>query len=434
MPKPNILYIHSHDSGRYVQPYGHAIPTPNIQRLAEGGVLFRQAFCTAPTCSPSRAALVTGQSAHSSGMIGLAHRGFGLSDYSHHILHTLRDAGYHSALSGVQHVGLNSDKTLVGYDEILEGNREQEIDAFLARSKDSGPFFLTVGYNQTHREYPEPGPAEDDRYTLPPAPLPDTPETRRDMAAYKASARELDEQMGRVFELLEKHGVADNTLVICTTDHGIAFPRMKCNLQDSGIGVMLAMRWPDGSEQGFEPGKVVDGLVSQIDIFPTVCEALGIDAPPWLEGRSLMPMLRGRASEVNEEIFAEVTFHAAYEPQRCVRTRRWKYIQRWGGQETPVLSNCDASPSKTLWMNHGWQARRLPREVLYDLMFDPNETNNIADSIDHATVLDDMRARLDRWMERTNDPLVAGSVDAPSGSWISSSDGISPDDGVLQTP
>ncbi len=434
MSKPNILYIHSHDSGRYVQPYGHAIPTPNIQRLAEGGVLFRQAFCAAPTCSPSRAALVTGQSAHSSGMIGLAHRGFGLSDYSHHILHTLRDAGYHSALSGVQHVGLNSDKTLVGYDEILEGNREQEIDAFLARSKESGPFLLTVGYNQTHRAYPEPGPAEDERYTLPPAPLPDTPETRRDMAAYKASARELDEQMGRVFELLEKHGVADNTLVICTTDHGIAFPRMKCNLQDSGIGVMLAMRWPDGADQGFEPGKVVDGLVSHIDIFPTVCEVLGIDAPQWLEGRSVMPVLRGDVREVNEEIFAEVTYHAAYEPQRCARTSRWKYIRRWGGQDTPVLSNCDNSPSKTLWMNHGWQARRLPREGLYDLMFDPNETNNLAESPDHATVLDDMRGRLGRWMDRTDDPLVSGSVDAPSGSWISSADGISPDDGVLRTP
>ena len=102
--KPNIIYIHSHDTGRYVQPYGHNVPTPNIQRLAEQGILFRQAFCAAPTCSPSRAALLTGQAAHSAGMTGLVNRGFGLSDYSQHILHTLHGAGYHTVLAGLQHL------------------------------------------------------------------------------------------------------------------------------------------------------------------------------------------------------------------------------------------------------------------------------------------------------------------------------------------
>ena len=87
MNRPNVLYIHSHDTGRYVQPYGHAIPTPAMQRLAEQGVLFRQAFSAAPTCSPSRAGLLTGQCAHSAGMIGLAHRGFSLHDYGRHIEH-----------------------------------------------------------------------------------------------------------------------------------------------------------------------------------------------------------------------------------------------------------------------------------------------------------------------------------------------------------
>src|ERR671929_1909800 len=95
---PNILYIHSHDSGRYLQPYGHAVPTPNLQRLASEGVLFRRAFSCAPTCSPSRAALLTGQFPHQNGMIGLAHRGFRLNDYSRHLVHTLREAGYWSAL------------------------------------------------------------------------------------------------------------------------------------------------------------------------------------------------------------------------------------------------------------------------------------------------------------------------------------------------
>src|SRR6266849_5087901 len=93
---PNILYIHSHDSGRYLQPYGYAVPTPNLRRLAGEGVLFRRAFSAAPTCSPSRAALLTGQCPHQNGMLGLAHRGFSMNDYGKHILHTLRAANYRS--------------------------------------------------------------------------------------------------------------------------------------------------------------------------------------------------------------------------------------------------------------------------------------------------------------------------------------------------
>src|SRR5947209_18984101 len=111
--RPNILYIHSHDTGRYVQPYGHAIPTPNIQRPEEQGVLFRKAFCAAPTCSPSRASLLTGQYAHCSGMLGLAHRGFSLHDYRQHILYTLRKVGYYTALIGEEH--LAKDTRTIGY-------------------------------------------------------------------------------------------------------------------------------------------------------------------------------------------------------------------------------------------------------------------------------------------------------------------------------
>src|ERR1051326_1007530 len=100
--RPNILYIHSHDTGRYLQPYGHSVPAPNLQRLAEGGVLFRKAVNAAPTCSPSRASLLTGMCPHSNGMLGLAHRGFALNDYRQHLAHTLRPAGYQSVLIGLQ--------------------------------------------------------------------------------------------------------------------------------------------------------------------------------------------------------------------------------------------------------------------------------------------------------------------------------------------
>ena len=180
-PRPNILYLHCHDAGRYVQPYGYAIPTPRIQALAEEGVLFRQAFSAAPTCSPSRASLVTGQWAHCNGMLGLAHRGFTLSDYGRHINHTLRATGYETALSGFQHVAREpfADLKDVGYDEFLtdEGSFEAVTEGavrFLDRSRDK-PFFLSAGYIAPHRvgdDFPALFPPDDERYVLPPAPLP----------------------------------------------------------------------------------------------------------------------------------------------------------------------------------------------------------------------------------------------------------------------
>ena len=424
MDLSNILYIHSHDTGRYVQPYGHAVPTPNLQRLAEQGVLFHQCFCGGPTCAPSRAVLLTGQYAHCNGMVGLAHRRFYLKDYSRHILHTLRRAGYYSALSGMQHVVPGDEVERIGYDKILDLNpRTAEAPACAFLDDDPPqPFFLSVGFADTHREFPEEGPDEDPRYTLPPAPLPNTPETRRDMAQFKASARRLDQKMGMVFDALERKGLAGNTLVICTTDHGIAFPRMKCNLTDAGIGVMLIMRGPGG----FGGGKVIDGMVSQIDIYPTICDVLGIDPPSHLQGASFMPLMRREKEEIREEVFAEVSYHAAYEPMRCVRTKRHKYIRRFDGRDRPVLCNCDDGLSKDAWLEAGWAGHVPEEEALYDLVFDPNETRNLVGKSEHETALNDMRSRLERWMRETDDPLLDGPVPTPEGAMVNDPDALSP--------
>jgi len=426
MPQPNIIYLHSHDTGRYIQPYGHAIPTPNMQRLAEEGVLFRQAFCAAPTCSPSRAALLTGQAAHSSGMTGLAHRGFNLNDYKQHLVHTLRGAGYQSTLIGLQHVAREPEK--IGYDQVIKVSRNDVAQvipaakAFLDNPPQQ-PFFLTVGVSEVHREFPEAGPDEDPRYCLPPAPLPDTPETRRDMATFKAGARVLDQGIGTILDSLEANGLAENTLIINTTDHGVAFPGLKCNLTDHGMGILLIMRGPDG----FSGGKVIDGLVSQIDIFPTLCELLEIEPPAWLQGRSLMPLVRGQRDEINDQVFAEVSYHAAYEPKRAVRTKRYKYIRHYGPRHQPTLPNCDDSVSKDVWLQAGWAEQRIDQERLYDLIFDPNETNNLAGQATMQTILQDMRDRLDRWMKETNDPLLTNQVvPAPAGTVANDPAGLSP--------
>ena len=422
--RPNILYVHSHDTGRYVQPYGYAVPTPNIQRLAEQGILFRKAFSAAPTCSPSRASLLTGQYAHCSGMLGLAHRGFSLHDYKQHILYTLRKAGYYTALIGEEH--LAKDTRTIGYDQVaqIEGYQASIVTptAIATLSQLPRPFFLSVGFFETHREFLKPSSLKDAKYSLPPAPLPDTPQTRLDMGSFKASAWDLDQGIGAVLEAVDANGLADDTLIICTTDHGIAFPRMKGNLTDHGIGVMLILRGPGG----FTDGKVYDALVSQIDLFPTICDLLEIDYPNWLQGNSLVPLIEDEVEQIHDTIFAEVTYHAAYEPQRAVRTRNWKYIRRFDHHLGPILPNTDDSPSKDVLIQHGWKERSRPLEQLYDLIFDPNEASNVANDLSNALILEEMRTRLDRWMSATNDPLLHGPVPAPHGAELNDPDQMSP--------
>ena len=425
--RPNILYLHSHDTGRWVQPYGYDVPTPNIQLLADQGVLFEQAFCAVPTCSGSRAALLTGQYGHNNGMIGLAHRGFELNDYSQHIVHTLHDAGYWTGMIGEQHISKRPD--VIGYDHVVKiGKNHVESVAPVAidliKDPPSRPFFLSVGFFETHREFFEPTSARDALYSRPPENLPDLPETRRDIAAFKASARSLDHGVGTVLDAIDSAGIAEDTLVIFTTDHGLAFPGAKATLYDRGLGVVCILRGPGG----FSGGRVVDAMVSHLDLYPTVCDLIEVERPPWLQGESLLPLVRREVDEVRDTLFAEATFHAAYEPQRAARTKRWKYIRRFDGRDRPVLPNTDDSLSKDVLLRHGWGERRIDEEQLFDLVFDPNEAANLAHDTAHAEVLEDLRGRLQRWMEETDDPLLNGPVAPPEGVELNDPDGISPEE------
>lgn len=428
--RPNIVYIHSHDTGRYIQPYGYAIPTPNIQKLADEGVLFRQTYTTHPTSSPSRGSLLTGMHPHTNGLIGLAHRGFKLNDYKQHIIHTLKKYGYHTGLAGVQHVvdhKKGHPHEQIGYDEWVAGTHSfDEMNKVVDWIDDAPekPFFLSVGFGETHRKFHPTNWKDKTGNMMPAEPLPDTPETRQDWSEYKETARILDEKMGMVFDALARNGLDKNTLVICTTDHGIAFPRMKCNLTDGGIAVMLIMRGP----KGFTGGKVIDSLISNIDIFPTICDILEVDKPDWLQGQSMLPLIDGKKDEINEAVFAQVNYHAAYDPQRCIRTKRWKYICRYDKRHKPNLPNCDDSISKALWLEKGWQSQPIEEEELYDLIFDPNERNNLAKDPTKQSVLKDMQQALEKQMKATNDPMLQGYIAAPADAILNDPDGLSPKD------
>ena len=314
-------------------------------------------------------------------MLGLAHRGYRLRHPERHIVNVLRDAGYWTGLVGEQHV--SEDPGDLGYDHVadLGSTRVSEVAPaatrlIATRAGESAPFFLSVGFFETHREFFEPSSIRDVLYSRPPENIPDNAQTRRDMASFRASARSLDQGVGTVLNALEEHGLADDTLVILTTDHGLAYPDAKCTMYDRGIGVMLMIRGPGG----FERGRVYDAQVSHLDLYPTICDVVGLEHPPWLEGTSLLPLVRGDVSEVHEEIFAEVTYHAAYEPQRAVRTQRYKYMRRYNDQHPGrVLANVDDSLTKDVLLAAGWADVDPPWEALFDLWLDPAEGTNRVD-------------------------------------------------------
>jgi N-sulfoglucosamine sulfohydrolase len=432
--RPNIVYLHSHDTGRQIEPCGSGLRSPRLQRLAEQGVTFRRAFSAAPTCSPSRASLLTGQWPHQAGMIGLAHRGFSLSHPSRHLATTLRDAGYETVLAGVQHV-TQGDPRELGYTTVHTGTHERTAATVAAAvetirqaaADPDRPFFLDAGFFETHRPFPD-VPEGAGRWLAPPPALPDTPEIRRDMAGFQASLTTLDNAYGTILDALDAAGLAESTLVIATTDHGIAFPWGKCTLTDHGTGVLLILRGPGG----FTGGRVCDALVSQVDLYPTICEIAGIVPPDWLVGRSLLPLPRGEAEAVRDALFAEVTYHAAYEPQRMIRTDRHLLIRRFGDRRAPVLPNIDDSPSREAVLEAGFATIELPEIALYDNLLDPQQRLNVAGQPAYREVRDDLLARVDRWMRETDDPLVRGEVPLPPGARANDPDAQSFSEGLVE--
>ncbi len=426
----NIVYIHSHDTGRYIQPYGYGIPTPELQKLAEEGVLFRSAFCANPTCSPSRGALLTGQWPHSCGMFGLVNRGWSIHHPERLIMHTLQRAGYETVLTGIQHVVKNINEA--GWSRIINKNddlpAEELAVSFLSESH-TKPFFLDVGFHETHRKdenFANPPSGEDhtdSRFIRPAGPFPDTAVFREDMAHFIDAARQLDWKIGRILDAIDRYNWKENTLIICTTDHGIAFPFMKCNLTDQGLGVMLIIRGP----KEYNGGKVIDGLVSQIDVFPTICELAGITPPDWLQGISFNPLVMGQIKEVREEVFAEINYHAAYEPQRAIRTNNWKYIRRYSDYNLPIMANCDDSITKSALIKMGWREKKTSKEELYNIIYDPSETNNLANQFAMTNIKKEMRNRLKSWMLSTSDPLVDNNIVSPdTPSMINQTTDLSP--------
>jgi len=421
--RPDILCVILHDLGTQLRCYGDpSLRTTTLDGLAGEGVRFSNHFCTTPLCSPSRGSIMTGRYPHCNGLNGLTHRGFSLNPDERCLPQLLVEAGYRAMLFGFQHEA--NDPARLGYQWVSERERPYRCELVtplavnFLRERTSAdkkePFFAMVGYSEVHRGFKgEHYRPDDPAQVFVPPYLPDTPEVREDIADFHGLIHAADACVGELLKALDDTGLAENTWVIFTTDHGIAFPRAKSTLYDPGIRTALIMRWP----AGFPAGKVFDQLVSNVDLLPTILETVGAPIPGNVEGRSFLPMLAGGDYQKRHHIFAEKTYHDIYDPMRCIRTERYKYIRSYERRPwLPLPSDIRRSPSATA-LPPQYREPRAPEE-LYDLQEDPLEMHNLVGHPDCEEEHRRLAQELTRWQEETDDPILHGPMEAPEGARI----------------
>ncbi len=411
--RPNIVMIICHDLGQYCGCYGAGVSTPNIDALAADGVRFNNYHCSAAQCSPSRGSIMTGLYPHNNGLVGLAHIGWEINPGVRTLPMYLRELGYSTHLFGVQHEA-SGDPLGLGYERVeAEGSKACELSAALVewlrqRASIGGdsPFFVNLGTGEAHRPYAQEDYRVDDPDGVALLPwLPDRPGIREDIAHLNGLVYALDETVGDVRVTLDDTGLADNTLLLFTTDHGLAMPRAKGTCYDPGTKTALVMRRPGR----WDNGSVHDELLTNCDLLPTLVEFAGGQAPTGIDGRSFLGLLDWAESYVpREDIFIEMTWHDRYNPMRCVRTNRFKYIRNFGDRPLVYLPlDVWNGPAGQAVCDEYYAVRR-PAEELYDLVADPLEMNNLASDPAYRSVLAKLRGRVDRWMHETNDRLLKG--------------------------
>lgn len=434
----NVVYIHTHDSGRFFSPYGYEVPTPNLEQFAADACVFTNAYCTSPTCSPSRSALVSGRYPHNNGMMGLGNRGFEMNDYNEHLVHLFNQNGYQTLLCGVQHeagryVEHEQGARIIGYQkdisadnhgmsekELIEWDRAnvERCVKWLKSDEAEKPFFLSMGFFATHREYPD---VKEAFKVKAPEYLMDCEAVQKDLQGHIASLKHFDTCFEKLIQALKESNQYENTIVMFTTDHGIPYPMAKCTLYDAGIGVALIMRVPNRKQ-----GLRCNELVSQVDIYPTLCSLLGLKTEHEVDGVSFAELFVDPCKSVRDAVYAEVNFHTSYEPIRCVRTKDMKLIRYYDDTWQKLnLSNIDNSISKEVYIN---QIHKNHKDMvqLYDLKKDPYEKHNLVNDIDYADCLKKMDDMLIQWQKTFNDPLLAGNIEIRDGWVVNKSSCVDP--------
>lgn len=427
--RPNVVVLISHDTGRFLSPYGfRTVNTPAFERLASESATFDSCFCTTPLCAPSRAALLTGTYHHQNGMMGLPGEhlgGWDLVTKDRHLASVFADNGYATVLCGFEHetqdffsvgfqrgihgigTGNNGGRPLSGADEDIAAWLDERYGERAPGAGEVEPFYLQIGCHDTHRRWSRYSESYDERGVWKAPYLIEDPAVDREMAEQQGACNTLDEGVGAILALFEKRGLADDTVFVVTTDHGIDFPRAKGTLFDPGVEVFLFMRYRAGS---WREGVRIPSLVSHVDVYPTILEACGISVPEGTAGRSLLPLLTGSgAYRDRDAVFLEKTYHDNYDPMRGVRTKRYKYVLNFDAQT--LYDVRIATAPRYSWFRFPFAKRE--REELYDLEQDPEEATNLANDSDYGEVRWELKRRLATWMAETADPLLDGPIPSP---------------------
>jgi len=393
------------DCGAYGHPH---IQTPGIDRLAAEGMRFDNAYLTCSSCSPSRASIMTGRYPHNTGGAHQLHNP--LSGDQIIFPELLRDAGYYTASAGKWHLGSASIPKF----DLVETKMNRWVQTLRDRPQDK-PFFMWLAFSDPHRGYREgiiDHPHSPEDVIVPPY-LPDTPETRKDLALYYDEITRLDGVVGRVAEELERQGETENTMIAFLSDNGRPFPRCKTTVYTSGVKTPFIVKWP----ASVSAGTTTDSLVSSIDLAPTLLELAGVTPGSTFQGVSFAPLLKDPSATVREYAFSEQNWHDFDDFQRAVRDKQFNYIRTWY-TDIPNTPPADAVKSITYQKMHELRtAGKLnkaqlnpyvtprPAEELFDVEADPHELHNLVDDPQYAAALQRMRGVLEEWQAETNDEI-----------------------------
>lgn len=412
-PPPNLVFIIADDcTYRDLGCYGGQAHTPHIDRLATEGMRFTRCFQAAPMCSPTRHNIYTGLYPVKSG--AYPNHTFA-KEGTRSVVHYLRPRGYRVALSGKRHI---SPPSVFPFEYSAENNNPdfESIETLFRECKASAtPFCLFACSNEPHSPWNK---GDKSRYPPEQIRLPayfvDTPETRQNMSAYLAEITYFDSQVGQCLELLEKHGLTENTLVMVVSEQGSSFPFGKWTCYDTGLQSACVVRWPGQ----IAAGQVSDAMIEYVDVLPTFMEAAGVDRPAVLDGKSFLSVLRGQAQTHKSHVFGLMTTRGInngsdYYGIRSVRSSRYKYIRNLTPEVT-FQNACTQSGIFKSWLtlaeagNQEAQQKtsryqHRPGEELYDLESDPLELHNLAAEPDLAPIKDELGRQLDRWMRDQGD-------------------------------
>jgi arylsulfatase A-like enzyme len=418
-PRLNVLWLIAEDFGPHLGCYGtKEVTTPNLDRMAADGVRYTRFFTTAPVCSPSRSALMTGMYQTTIGAHNhRSHRddGYKLPDGVRLLTDWMRDAGCFTANvrhfpEPIQFRGAGKTDWNFAYDgKPFDSDKWTDL-------KRHQPFFAQVNFQETHRAFRAPAKADPAKVEIPPY-YPDHPVTRDDWAKYLDAASELDRKIGVVLRQLEADGLADNTVVLFFGDNGQAHVRGKQFCYDSGLHVPLIIRWPKKypAPKHFKAGTVDERLITAIDLAPTTLSIAGAEKPPKMQGEIF---LGDRAGTPRKYVFGardrcdETVFRF-----RTVRDERYRYIRNFTPERPFLQANQYKERQYPVWnllkelaaenkltpLQAMLTAPTMPAEELYDIERDPHETQNLAASAEHREVRERLRAALDKWIDESND-------------------------------